>query len=122
MAQITNFKRDHYDLEERTFLFALRADDYANRLPRTISNIENGSQLLRAAGAVGANYIESIESLSKKNFKIRIQISKKKTREARFWLRLTEPSHDKINEKECLIHETSELMKLFCTILKDTKI
>ncbi|MEA3432116.1 MAG: four helix bundle protein [candidate division WOR-3 bacterium] len=122
MSQTTNSKqKPHYDLEERTFLFAKRVNEYVNKLPKTISNIENGRQLVKAAGSVGANYIEANESLSKKDFKMRIKISKKEDKESRYWLRLTEPSKEEIKEKEELIKESTELMKIFGSILEKAK-
>jgi four helix bundle protein len=39
-------------------------------LPKTIANIEDGKQLIKASGSVGANYREANESLSKKDFVI----------------------------------------------------
>lgn len=108
-------------MEERTFLFAKRVNEYVNKLPKTISNIENGKQLVRAAGSVGGNYIEANESLSKKDFRMRIKISKKEAKEARYWLRLTEPSKEKVAEKEILIQEATELMKIFGAILEKSK-
>jgi hypothetical protein len=39
-----------YDLEERTYLFADRVNEYVNNLPKLISNLENGKQLVRSAG------------------------------------------------------------------------
>lgn len=46
-----------YDLEERTFEFAKRVRNYVKKLPRTISNIEYGKQLVRSSGSQAANYI-----------------------------------------------------------------
>ncbi len=77
MPQASNPKQNKYDLEERCLNFAKRVNDYVNKLPRTIPNIENGKQLVRAAGSTGANYIEANEALSKKDFRLRIKISKK---------------------------------------------
>jgi hypothetical protein len=48
-----------YDLEERTFLLAKRVRAFVKRLPRTLANIEDARQLVRASGSVGANYIEA---------------------------------------------------------------
>jgi len=73
-----------YDLEERTFLFAKRARAFVKRLPRTISNIEDGRQLVKSSGSVGANYIEANEALSKKDFLVRIKISRKESKESRY--------------------------------------
>lgn len=89
MSQTLNTKQ--YDLEERAFKFAKDCRDYVKKLPPTISNIEYGKQLIKASASQAANYIEANESLSKKDFKLRVKISKKETKECRLWLRLTEP-------------------------------
>jgi len=46
-----------YDLEERTFQFAKDVRLFVKSLPKTIANIEDVKQLIRAAGSIGANYI-----------------------------------------------------------------
>lgn len=109
------------DLEDRTFLFAHRVNQYVNQLPQTISHKENGKQLVRSAGSVGANYIEANESLSKKDFAMRVKISKKETKESRYWLMLTEPQKNHEEEKNSLIRETVELMKILGAILEKSK-
>lgn len=122
MSQIPNPKQNKtYDLEERCLNFAKRVNKYVNKLPRTIPNIENGKQLVRASGSVGANYIEANESLSKKDFRMRIKISKKEAKESRFWLRLTEPLKEDEKEKEDLIKEATELMLICGSILERSK-
>ncbi len=119
MTQITNNKR--YDLEERCLKFAKRVNKYINNLPKTITNIENGKQLARSAGSVGANYIEANEALSKKDFIMRAKISKKEAKESRFWLMLSEPIDKEQKEKDLLIQEATELMKIFGSILEKSK-
>lgn len=96
MNQISNPKQ--YDLEERCFAFAKRANEYVRKLPRDIPNIENGKQLVRSAGSVGANYIEANEALSKKDFVMRVKISKKEAKENRFWQRRVNPRSDGADE------------------------
>ena len=118
-SQIPNPKR--YDLEERCLKFAQRVRNYVKKLPRTISNIEYGRQLIKASGSVGANYIEANESLSKKDFKMRIKISKKEAKESRYWLILTEPFKENQKEKDELIDEVTELMKIFGSIAEGKK-
>jgi len=71
MSKIQNSKR--YDLEDRTYAFAKRVRDYVKKLPRTVSNIEYGKQLIRASGSIASNYIEANESLSKKDFRMRVK-------------------------------------------------
>jgi len=57
-----------YDLEERTLEFAKSVRSFVKRLPKTIANLVDIKQLVRASGSVGANYIEANDSLSKKDF------------------------------------------------------
>ena len=116
MAENTSGKV--YDLEERTLKFAMRVNQYVNSLPKTISNIENGKQLTRSGGSVGANYIEANEALSKKDFLMRIKICRKEAKESIFWLKLIEPTKDNLQEKSWLINEATELMKIFGSIVE----
>src|SRR3954468_24510428 len=103
-----------FDLEERTFLYAKRVRAFVKRLPRTVGNIEDGKQLVRSSGSVGANYIEANESLSRKDFLLRVKISRKEAKESRYWLRLIDPGNDKETEtdRQALIQESTELMKI----------
>lgn len=119
MTEGQNSKR--YDLEDRCLKFAQRVNKYINRLPRTITNIENSRQLARSSGSIGANYIEANESLSKKDFVMRIKICRKEAKETRFWLKLAEPLNEDLPEKELLIVECTELMKIFGSILEKSK-
>jgi four helix bundle protein len=56
-----------YDLEERTAVFAELSRALVKRLPRTIGNVEDAKQFIRASGSIGANYIEANEALGKKD-------------------------------------------------------
>ena len=75
MIKIPNNK-PVYDLGERTFQFAEAVRLFVKTLPKTIANIEDGKQVVKASGSVGANYREANESLSKKDFLMRIKISR----------------------------------------------
>lgn len=122
MEQSQNSKQSkQYDLEERTLNFARRVNSYVKQLPKTLPNIENGKQLIRAAGSVGANYIEANEALSKKDFVVRIKICRKESKESRYWLNLTEPMEDQETEKDFLIKEATEFIKIFNSILEKSK-
>ncbi|HEY7157320.1 MAG TPA: four helix bundle protein [Gemmataceae bacterium] len=107
-----------YDLEERTFQFAQRVRALVKRLPRTLSNWEDGKQLVRASGSVGANYIEANESLGTKDFLMRIKISRKEARESRFWLRLLdlEGRSELEPERTELLQESIELTRILSAI------
>ena len=117
--QAQNHKQ--YDLEDRCLKFARRTNAYVNNLPKTITNIENGKQLARSSGSVGANYIEANESMSRKDFIMRAKISKKEAKESRFWIALTEPFTQNQQEKAGLNQEATELMKILGAILENSK-
>ena len=109
--------RKPYDLGERTKAFAERVRMYIRNLPRSIADIEDAKQLVRASGSVGANYIEAEESLSKKDFVMRIKICRKEAKESRYWLELTDPKAENESEKKSLIQEATELTKIFGAIV-----
>ena len=107
-----------YDLEERTLAFAKRTLKFCKALPRTIINAEIVKQLIRSSTSVGANYIEANEALGKKDFLMRIRISRKEAKESGYWLKLIEPvSADLKCEQEALLQESTELMKIFGSIV-----
>ncbi len=112
-----------YDLEDRTLEFSRRVRTLAKKLPKTIGNIEDCNQVIRASGSVGANYIEANESLSKKDFALRIKICRKEAKESLYWLRLLDTSGNRENEKDVqdLVQEASELMNIFGSILRGMK-
>jgi four helix bundle protein len=83
MSQTPNSKP--YDLGERTRKFAQRVRNYIKDLPKTLANIEDTKQLIKSSGSVGANYIEAEEALSKKDFIMRIKISRKEAKESKYW-------------------------------------
>jgi four helix bundle protein len=118
-----NENSKQYDLEDRTFNFALRVRDFVKQLNKTIANIEDGSQLVRSSGSVGANYIEANESLSKKDFVVRIKISRKEAKESRFWLKLVDTNENSglDQQRNELIQEATELMNIFGAILRKSE-
>lgn len=122
MTKHQNSKRE-YDLEERTFEFAKSVRLFVKTLPRTLSNIEDGRQLIRSSGSVGANYREANEALSKKDFLMRIKISRKEAKESAYWLRLIKESNEleKANEAGRLIQEANELKKILSSIVEKSR-
>jgi len=112
-----------YDLEERTFQFAKRVRAFVKSLPRTVCNLEDVPQLVRASGSIGANYIEANESLGKKDFGMRIKISRKEAKETCYWLRLLDTGQESAvkTERDYLMQESAELMKIFGAIVRKTE-
>ena len=112
-----------YDLEERTLAFARRVRAFVKRLRKTIANLEDGKQLIKASGSVGANYIEANEALSKKDFRLRIKICRKEAKESRYWLILIDTEGDRVaeSERQDLEREATELTSIFSSILLKSK-
>ena len=119
MLEMENKKTKKYDLEDRTFAFAKKVRAFVKKIPTTLANIEDAKQLVKASGSVGANYIEANESLGKKDFLMRIRISRKEAKESRYWLRLVNTGGNTSldTERAQLIQESTELMKIFSSIL-----
>lgn len=112
-----------FDLEERSYEFAKQVRAWVKRLPHTICNQEDVRQVVRASGSVGANYIEANEALSKKDFRMRIKLSRKESKEARYWLRLLDTQGDPglDAERHRLVQESTELMRIFAAILRKSE-
>ncbi|MBK5212937.1 MAG: four helix bundle protein [Flavobacteriaceae bacterium] len=107
-----------YDLEERTFKFASECREMIRSLNYSMANIEDGKQLIRSSGSVGANYIEANEKLCEKDFVFRLKIARKEAKESRYWLRLLKTGNHEINEMDKLINESEELRKILSAIIK----
>jgi four helix bundle protein len=109
-----------FDLEDRTFEFAKRVRALLKTLPRTVANVEDARQLVRASASVGANYIEANDSLGRKDFSFHIKISRKESKESRFFLRLLDVGQSAAVESEraALVIEASELNRIFSAILR----
>lgn len=121
MTEITIKKQ--YDLEERTSIFSKRTRVFVGKLIKTIGNIEDGKQLIRSSGSVGANYIEANEALSKKDFLMRAKICRKEAKESRYWLDLIDTNENKHleEERQNLIKEATELMNIFGSIIRKSE-
>ncbi len=109
----------NFNLENRTLEFAKATRVLVKKLPRCTSNFEDGKQLIRSSGSIGANYIEANEALSKKDFKMRMKISRKEAKETCYWLKLVDTGNDQNLEKErlYLLDEATQLLKIMSSII-----
>jgi four helix bundle protein len=89
-----------------------------NRLPRTLANIEDARQLVRASGSFAANFLEAQEGVSRKDFFYRIKVCRKESRGSHPWLRLHESGSDSEVTTECagLSKEADELTRILSPI------
>ncbi|TVQ02035.1 MAG: four helix bundle protein [Balneolaceae bacterium] len=115
-------RNGNYDLEERTFIFAKNCRLLVKQIKLTLINVEDCKQLIRSSGSIGANYIEANEALSKKDFRYRIKICRKESKESKYWLDLLFESNRNLqNEITSLSVEAEELKLIFSAILGNTK-
>jgi len=112
-----------YDLEERTYNFAKDVRLWLKKISKTLINVEDIKQLIRSSGSVGANYIEANEALSKKDFIMRMRISRKESKETTYWIRLI---LDTIQDAELnkegihLLNESIQLTKICSSIIENS--
>lgn len=112
--------KKHYDLEERTLLFAKNTRDFLNKLPKTPMSIDDARQLVRSSGSVGANYIEANESSSKKDFIYRIKICRKEAKESQYWLKII--TSDMPDMQGQLLQEATELTRIFGSMVEKFRV
>ena len=115
--------RKQYDLEDRTQKFARDVRTLMKKLKMSYSNQEDGRQLIRSSGSVGANYIEANEALSKKDFLMRIKICRKEAKESKYWLNLLDMEYNADLEEMRinLRNEAVELTNIFGSILRKSE-
>ena len=118
---LSNENPKPFDLEERTFQFAKTSRAFVKQLPRTISNIEDAKQFIRASGSIGANYIEANEAIGKKDFVMKVKICRREAKESRYWLRLIDIDGKLEMEQARLLNEADELMKIFGAIVRKSE-
>jgi four helix bundle protein len=108
------------NLEPRTEEFAAKVRRFVRVLPRTISNIEDVKQLVRASGSVAANCIEGNEGLGAKDRVMRFRICRKEAKECGLWIRLIYAGDDTVMAglQQELGQEALELKLIFSAIIK----
>ncbi len=107
------------DLEERTARFAAAVRVFVGTLPRTIANVEDVKQLVRASGSVAANCIEANEALGPRDRLMKFRTCRKEAKECQLWLRLLQvddPAAQSVREQ--LGREAHELKLITTAIIK----
>jgi len=120
-AQSPNDKKK-YDLEERTAKFGEEVIEFAKSFPKNPINITLIGQLVRSATSIGANYMEADAAESKKDFKHKIALCKKESKETKHWLRMIAKANpNKTDECRELWKEAQEFALIFSFILRPKK-
>ena len=108
-----------FDLEERTARFGEAVVRFAKKIPMNPRNNRLIDQFVCAGTAIGANYCEADDSVSKREFKHKIGTCKKEARETKFFLRMIAASEERLKpEARELWQEAKELHLIFSAIYR----
>jgi four helix bundle protein len=77
-----------YDLEERTAGFGEAVIEFCLRLNLAPVSTPLVNQFVRSGTSIGANYCEADEAESKPDFRHKIALCRKETRETKHWCRM----------------------------------
>ncbi len=120
MTNIVNNKK--WDLEERTAKFGENIILFCKKVPKSPITIPLITQLVKAGTSVGANYCEADDAESKKDFRHKIGIVKKESRETKHFIRMIVVAVPKLKEDgKPLWQEAKELNLIFNSIYKKVK-
>lgn len=111
-----------YDLEERTAQFGENIIKFCIKLPK--SSVVNPLivQLVKAGTSVGANYSEADDAESKQDFRHKVGICKKESRESKHFLRMLTVAVPQAQEEAKLLwQEAKELNLIFNSIYKKVR-
>jgi len=109
--------RSKYDLAERTARFGEAAIAFVRQVRLSPITSPLVRQFVRSATSIGANYCEADEAGSGKEFRYRISICNRETRETMHWLRMIAAAvPDKAESARCLWKEAAELNRIFSAI------
>jgi len=110
-----------YDLEERTARFGENILGLAKNIIENAITWPLISQLVKSGTSIGANYCEADDAESRKDFKHKIGICKKESRETKHWLRLLGVAVPQLKQAiDPLWQEAKELNLIFNAIINST--
>ncbi|MDP8289816.1 MAG: four helix bundle protein [Candidatus Susulua stagnicola] len=107
------------DLEERTFNFAVETVKFLKDIKYSKEFETIKYQLSKSATSIGANYEEAQGAYSKDDFKYKISICFRESKESNYWLRIIKAADISKGQKlDYLTKEAEELKKIFSSIMK----
>lgn len=111
-----------YDLEERTAKFGENIIRFCKAIPKNAITLPLINQLVKSGTSVGANYCEADDAESKKDFKHKIGIVKKESRETKHFLRMIITAVPEMEQEgKLLLQEARELNLIFNSIFQKVK-
>jgi four helix bundle protein len=108
-----------YDLEERTARFGEKAISFCKKIPKNPITNPLISQFIKCSTSIGANYCEADDAESKADFRHKIGICKKESREAKHFARMIGVAIPELKKEiDALLQEAKELNLIFNSIFK----
>ena len=106
-----------FDLEERTSLCGEAVIKLAMKIPITPVTEPLIKQFVKAGTSIGANYVEANDAESKKDFRHKIGICRKESKETKYWLRMLAVATPSLRDEAAkLWTEAKELNLIFAAI------
>ena len=114
--------KGRFDLTERTARFGEDTIEFLRTITRDDVTGPLIRQLVRSATSVGANYEEADDASSKKEFRYRIRVCLRESRESKPWFRMiAKAAPDRRDRSRELWSEAQELTLIFAAILRSSK-
>lgn len=111
-----------YDLEDRTAKFGEDIISFSKKVPRSPINDPLITQLVKCGTSTGANYSEADDAESRQDFRHKIGICKKESREAKHFIRMIVVAEPALKEEARILwQEAKELNLIFNAIYKKVK-
>jgi len=118
--EVQNQNDKKYDLVERTAVFGENVIDFLKTVEKYEITRPLINQCIRSATSVGANYMEADCAESKKDFRHKIGICKKESKETMHWMRMIARATGKEPECRVLWKEAQEFTFIFAAIINKT--
>lgn len=118
--KVQNQNDKKYDLVERTAVFGENVIDFLKKIEKNEITRPLISQGIRSATSIGANYMEADCAESKKDFKHKIGICKKESKETMHWMRMIARATGKEAACRILWKEAQELTFIFAKIINNS--
>jgi four helix bundle protein len=106
-----------YDLIERTAVFGENIIDFLKTLERNDITRPLINQCVRSVTSIGANYMEADGAESRKDFRHKIGICKKESKETMHWMRMISRATGKEDACRIFWKEAQELTFIFAAII-----
>ena len=113
---------DDFDLEERTSKFGKAVILFCKKVPESTVNAVLVDQCVRSGTSVGANYGEANDAESRKDFRHKIGICRKESKETKHWIRMIVASEPQLREPaKAIWQEAKELNLIFGKIRRSSE-